>query len=1140
MVTPLDVRCQLRRADAMGAMRRRESSARRRGVRPSRHRVARLATIGVWCAIAAMAPDRRVRAQIVPDATLPQPSTAIASDRGVEIGGGTASGGNLFHSFARFDLSDGQRATFATPPQIERILARVTGGAISHIDGTLAAGADLIFLAPDGIEFGDRARLDLGGSFLVTTASAIAFDDGLIWPSAAIETPLLSIAVPIGLTFDGARDPATISASGRGRPAAIDSSDPLNGVSAAAIASGTIVEFADSVLAVAPGHTLAAIGGNLDIHRTQLYAPSGQIVLGGVRSGRVGFGDLAAGGAFRFDAAELGGTIRLADRAALLSDGDPSGAIDLAAATIAIGGGSFVNINNFGDAPSGDITAIATDRLTIDGVSATGASSFVDAKTFGSGAGGRITVSADRLEMTDGANLNTASYGAGRSGDIDLQIGDVLFLSGFKPTLRAGDITNIGSSARATGDGGRVSIASRRIELQQGASILGLTTGDNLGGDLDLTASESIRLVGTADGTQGSSIGTVTLGVGDAGDVEVRAPRLMLSDGARLGSSTAAVGRAGNANLESSIEIVLAGRDAALGGSQILALSESIVTSGLLPRDLAVALPALAAVVPSGDSGDVSIATPRLFLTDGGSIQLANRGSGNPGRLNVNSDFVRLEAGSQVLAETIAGFGGGLLFDVRVLEVDNSAISTATAGSGRGGDIRIQARDRLEVSATSLQDTERFTLAFLETDAVARDNFALGIVAGSTGSGAGGAIEIEAGSFVLRNGGLLSPAVVGSGDAGSTLVRVAGDTVIDASILSTATAGRVPDAGRGGDIHLETENLRILNGGTIGTATFGPGLAGALSVDVRDRLQISGQSVASRTFGGNLTSGAMTAGVAATTGDGGDLSVRARQVLLDDGGTISASSSGASNAGSITIFADRLDLNGRASISASSRSGQGGNVSLVADRRAVLRDRGQIVTQAGRADAGGNGGNLSIDTDLLVAIESSQIAANAFRGSGGNITISAQSLFLSDESRIDASSQLGIDGTVDVTTETISIEPSLDSLPSDLLAGMPLDRGCTTAGNDRLSIVGVGRSPDLDRRTPETQPTWHDDRDWRDLSVASTRAAADAEIATAAEIRREATDWQRDDADGVRLVASASADAGHWALPTCTGSEAGR
>src|SRR4051794_11409202 len=50
---------------------------------------------------------------------------------------GQQHGANLFHSFGTFDLDSGETATFSGPSSVANVLARVTDGSPSVINGTI-------------------------------------------------------------------------------------------------------------------------------------------------------------------------------------------------------------------------------------------------------------------------------------------------------------------------------------------------------------------------------------------------------------------------------------------------------------------------------------------------------------------------------------------------------------------------------------------------------------------------------------------------------------------------------------------------------------------------------------------------------------------------------------------------------------------------------------------------------------------------------------------------------------------------------------------------------------------------------------------------------------------------------------------
>ena len=100
------------------------------------------------------------------------------------ITGGDRRGQNLFHSFGRFDIGAGNTANFSngSGQATSNILGRVTGNQVSNIFGTIQTTgfgtANLFLMNPAGWIFGPTARLNVGGSFHVTTADYIRLDDG--------------------------------------------------------------------------------------------------------------------------------------------------------------------------------------------------------------------------------------------------------------------------------------------------------------------------------------------------------------------------------------------------------------------------------------------------------------------------------------------------------------------------------------------------------------------------------------------------------------------------------------------------------------------------------------------------------------------------------------------------------------------------------------------------------------------------------------------------------------------------------------------------------------------------------------------------------------------------------------------------
>ena len=205
-------------------------------------------------------------AQIVPDATLPQPSAVTRSGNVLQINGGSTAGNNLFHSFSEFSVPAGVEASFANAPTVENIFSRVTGNDVSHIDGLLRSRgtANLFLINPNGIVFGPNARLDLGGSFVASTADALTFADGIEYGAIAPPaSPLLSVGVPVGLQMGS--NPAPIAVFGMGNNLSVglevDRSLRPEGLST-------------------PDRTLALVGGAISFAGGNITAEGGRVEVG--------------------------------------------------------------------------------------------------------------------------------------------------------------------------------------------------------------------------------------------------------------------------------------------------------------------------------------------------------------------------------------------------------------------------------------------------------------------------------------------------------------------------------------------------------------------------------------------------------------------------------------------------------------------------------------------------------------------------------------------------------------------------------------------------------------------------------------------------------------------------------------------
>ena len=90
----------------------------------------------------------------------------------------------------------------------------------------------------------------------------------------------------------------------------------------------------------------------------------------------------------------------------------------------------------------------------------------------------------------------------------------------------------------------------------------------------------------------------------------------------------------------------------------------------------------------------------------------------------------------------------------------------------------------------------------------------------------------------------------------------------------------------------------------------------------------------------------------------------------------------------------------------------------------------------------GDGGNIEILEPQFVVLDQGQIVAQAVAGNGGDITIDTEFLIASNEAQtvIDASSQLGVDGNVVITSPILDDSAEVLVLPVDFLQVVSLLR----------------------------------------------------------------------------------------------------
>ena len=623
-----------------------------------------------------------IAAQVVPDNTLPSGERSqVSGNPNFQIDGGARRGGNLFHSFRQFSVPTGGSAYFNNAADVQNIFSRVTGGSVSNIDGLIRGNgtANLFLLNPNGILFGPNASLNIGGSFIASTANRINFADRFQYSATNPQTaPLLTVSVPVGLQMGA--NPGRIGVQGNGYDLSVQVpifSPLIRGSSAAG-------------LRVPADRTLALIGGDIDIDGGTLTAEQGRIELGSSHNGQVSLSSTTAGLAFdgrsRGNAKPYPGVqrfddIRLSHQA--LADASGGGVIQVQGNQISLADGSLLLIQNQGTQAGGSIRVNAAQSVKLSGTSPD--SRFLgglDSQSVGVGRGADIIVSTQQLLVQDAAEIQTESHGSGRSGNVTTQASDSVQVIGFSssnPSLNS----SLGTGTYSSGDAGDVTLSTQKLTVLNGGTIGVGTFGIGRGGNVTVTALDFVRLIGQSALPSPSNLVAVSV-AGDAGRLTVNTSRLILQDGGAVSTSTLGDGNAGSVTINASGSVEIS--DTVLGSSLFSHVESS---ASILPESLrqAYGLPDR----PSGNSGSVTLNTPRLSIRNGAYVGVSNEGAGSAGTLRVNANSVVVGNGSAITAATASGEGGNIDLNVHdFLLLQNNSQITTSAGAN-GGNIRINA-----------------------------------------------------------------------------------------------------------------------------------------------------------------------------------------------------------------------------------------------------------------------------------------------------------------------------------------------------------------------------------------------------------------------------------------------------------------
>jgi filamentous hemagglutinin family protein len=619
---------------------------------------------------------------------------------------------------------------------------------------------------------------------------------------------------------------------------------------------------------------------------------------------------------------------------------------------------------------------------------------------------------------------------------IDINVtGDMFLANELAPALTA--------QTTGTGNAGSINIQSGNLEaitssLDQIVPLIALidthTSGTGTAGSVAIDTGNLI-IPNHPDFALGFFLDTGTAGTGHGGDVTIQG-RAIFIDGANIATGNArfqdqASGSGGNLNLRAT--------------ESLEATRSSISTEAWFAR-----------------AGDITLEAPEIFLQNGTAVAL-DGDIGSP-TITVNAGRLRLDFGSRLLNNTVVDQGGDTIINARVVELTHdSFIQTSTLGDGKAGNITLNA-------------TERFTIDDRGADAgQSVSGLISSVLAEAFGtSGGSGSITVTTPQLEMFGGGIINTSTRNSGNSGDVSIfahsiAITGQRIEEiadnptelgttrGSGIYTRTVGSdlcVGPCGNAGNITITTDALSLNEGGTINSGTTNNGNGGGITIHATDSVSISGTTMDGTPSG--IYS--RTVGQMSDAGTGGNIALTAGQlVTMNNGSTISASSTGPGNTGNIQINAGNQFSMTNSSVTTEATQSGGGAIKITTNPDGTVQLTDSTIS-ASVIDGTGGGGSVDIDPQFVI-LQNSQILAKAVFGPGGNINITTNLLLPDSTSIISASSQFGQQGNIVIQSPVSPASGKLVPLgQKPLLATSLLSQRCAAiAGGSISSFTVAGR-----------------------------------------------------------------------------------
>ena len=533
-----------------------------------------------------------------------------------------------------------------------------------------------------------------------------------------------------------------------------------------------------------------------------------------------------------------------------------------------------VDTSTLGQGNAGDINIAASEDITIDSEGSNGFPSGIisSVRSDAVGDAGDVTISTNNLTLTNGGTVNTSigRSGQGNAGDINITAtGDLTFSGQNSSDFFIADFDNFPSGlissvvgSDAVGNAGDVTISTNNLTLTEKGVITVETQGRGDAGSIDIKAFGDITIVGGdfsarfsgfSDGiTSGVGVGAV----GNGGKIDISTTNLSVTNESEVSSNTDGQGNSGNINITATNSILL--------------------DRGSISSE--VATPTANSTTASGNAGNIEIATSKLTVTDSTAfISASTFSDGNAGNLSINAaEFFTVTNDAVIQAnvfDNATGTSGDLTIETANLSVTNGAqISALTRGEGDAGNLTIRATDSVLITGETGTGSSALLAIAVEEDGKGGElniftqnltvsdnaissvgNFPTIEGLGDPGIGEPGDLNIQADSINVESGGRIAAATQSSIGEGANINLDVADSITlrDGSLISAQAFKE----GNGGNLNIDTNFIiAFLNGNNDIVASAEQGNGGNININAESLFGIEERPLSDSTNDINASS----------------------------------------------------------------------------------------------------------------------------------------------------------------------------------------------------------------------------------------------------------------------------------------------